>query len=91
MERVLEINVSSLVNDQDYAKCQRCLNFYPHDEVGEHEYWPNHKICKRCVGVLLEIEWSPYIMTGDADCYICENEQEWHDIKAGRKGIPVLS
>ena len=83
-----EVSVRSIIDDPSYRKCQRCLRYVAKEEHGEHHYWPTYEICKRCVGVLLDIKWPPYIMRSENDCYICENEIEWHKIKNGLMEVP---
>lgn len=78
-----------------HPKCQRCRRQV--DDVAVHDYWPCYRICERCVGVLLEIKWPPFIQrsgeVGDssADYYICVDEAEWHRIKNGLQSLPKES
>lgn len=69
-------------------KCERC--WHHHAEAGIHPLWPSYVLCPRCVGVLLEIKWPPYILRPETenDCYICADEAEWYRIKSGAMQIP---
>lgn len=71
-----------------YPKCERC--WHHSETVGVHDYWPTYKICSRCVRVLLEMHWPPYIpFPGEEnDYYICKSEAEWHRIKTGKQPMP---
>lgn len=67
--------------------CQRCWNRVP---TAVHMYWPTCRLCERCVGVLLEMKWPPFILrplTAD-DYYVCADEKEWWEITQGRKALP---
>jgi hypothetical protein len=82
---VIEIKVISV---RDKPKCERCLRHV--DDVGKHDYWPSYDLCPRCVGVLLEIKWPPYVLRPgtEDDYYVCQDEAEWHRIKMGLIGLP---
>ena len=69
--------------------CNRCKKYT--SDVNNHPYWPGEQytICKRCVKVLLEINWPPFIHIQDDNYYICKNELEWHSIKTGAILLPV--
>ena len=84
-EKELSIIAAKSVN----KLCNRCKRYT--SDVNNHPYWPGEKyaICKRCVEVLLEISWPPFILITDNDYYICKNELEWHDIKTGIISLPV--
>lgn len=68
-------------------KCQRCWNIT--QDVDVHMYWPTWRICKRCVGALLEMHTAPFIERSNDDYYICKDEKEWWEIRAGRKKLPL--
>jgi hypothetical protein len=66
-------------------KCNRCLRYT--DDVDSHPYWPGQKyrICKRCAETLLELHWPPFIQRSEEDFYICQDEQEWHEIQSKKE------
>jgi hypothetical protein len=71
------------------GQCNRCKRIT--DDIAIHPYWPGEKynLCSRCVDVLLNINWPPFIYRNETDVYICTDEREWHEIKSGRKELPA--
>lgn len=70
-------------------QCNRCKRVV--DDTAIHPYWPgeNYKLCIRCVDVLLNIKWPPFIKRTEDDYYICIDERDWYEIKSGRKELPI--
>lgn len=65
-----------MVSVKHLPKCDRCWH---HDaEAGEHPFWPSYTLCPRCVQVLLDIKWPPFIKVGENDYEVCKDEAEWH-------------
>jgi hypothetical protein len=56
-------------------KCQRCWNFT--DDVAVHPYWPTWTICARCVRVLLEMEFPPFLVNDDGTVFMFESERQY--------------
>jgi hypothetical protein len=82
---IFEVEVISV---RDKLKCERCLRHV--EGVGKHDYWPTYTLCPRCVEVLLEIKWPPYILRPgtEDDYYLCQDEAEWFKIKLELMKIP---
>jgi hypothetical protein len=75
-----QVIVSVMSLKGHFKKCDRCFRYQ--NSVGIHDYWPTYNLCSRCVEVLLEIKWPPFIVNPETkDCYVCKDELEWHTIK----------
>jgi hypothetical protein len=68
------------------GECERCRRLVP--GIGVHDYWPSYHLCPRCVEVLLELKWRPFLPVKDG-WYVCADEQEWHRIKMGLQPCPM--